>query len=32
MAISKNAKEAKIDKEVEITDISKNLIDCPIIM
>lgn len=32
MAYAQDAKEGKIDKEVEAHDISKNLIECPIIM
>ena len=32
MATAQSAVEAKIDKEVEINDLSKNPIECPIIM
>lgn len=32
MATAQNAVEGKLDKEVEITDLSKNPIECPIIM
>jgi hypothetical protein len=32
MATAKNAVEAKVDKEIETIDLSKNLIECPIIM
>lgn len=32
MAIAKDAVEGKIDKEVEINDLSKNPIECPIIL
>lgn len=32
MAIAKTAVEGKLDKEVEINDLSKNPIECPIIM
>lgn len=32
MATAQDAKEGKIDQEVEAVDISKNLIECPIIM
>lgn len=31
MAIAKDVREAQIDKEVEVTDLSKNLIECPIL-
>ena len=32
MATAQDAVEGKLDKEVEITDLSKNPIECPIIM
>lgn len=32
MAIAKDAKEGVLDQQVEITDLSKNTIECPIIM
>jgi hypothetical protein len=32
MATADDAKEGKVDNEVEAHDISKNLIECPIIM
>lgn len=32
MATAANVKEAKLDQEVEIQDLSKNLIECPIIL
>ena len=32
MAIAQDAKEGKIDQTIEATDISKNLIECPIIL
>lgn len=32
MAIAQNATEGKLDKDVEINDLSKNPIECPIIM
>jgi hypothetical protein len=31
MATAKDAVEGKIDKDVEITDLSKNPIECPIL-
>lgn len=32
MAIAKDAKEAEIDKDVDIMDLSKNKIECPILL
>lgn len=32
MATAQTAKEAKLDVEVEMQDLSKNLIECPIIL
>ena len=32
MAIAKDAKEAEVDKDVDIMDLSKNKIECPILL